>query len=527
MGWGDGYMTETEYVSHFHAEQSPAYLNFSCVLHGIEPVALDREFTYFELGFGQGVTANVLAASNPQGRFYAADFNPAHVVAAQQLASDAQLDNLTLLEHSFAELAAGHANLPQFDFITMHGVYSWVGPDARRDIVAFVLRYLKPGGILYLTYNAMPGWAASLPLQRLVYEHVMYPGSVESRLKQAGALVDQLAAVNAKYLTENPDPTLAGHIESLRNAKAGYLAHEHMNAGWNALYHADVARDLADAKLDYACSAVPLLAFPQHWFTQEQQGLIATVPDARLCETVKDMLCGTRMRKDIFVRGARRMSPQRQMQWLQKTGVALTVPRETAQAKVQLPSGGHADVRLCAAVLDALADGPQSLAALAGLPEFSATGITGVAEIAAILVASRQLSPYFLHAANANRDAAHRFNRIAAQRVADGEAPLPMAMPLLGSGLRTTGLPWLVYRVLCRNHGALPANAVVAEIRAFLARRSGGAADGTADQLSPAVENILVCFTPIWQQLNALPNDDPLLTCLRNPPAIPPVSAAA
>ena len=46
----------------------------------------------------------LIAAANPQGRFYANDFNPAHIVFARDLAREARLDNVTFLENFFDEL---------------------------------------------------------------------------------------------------------------------------------------------------------------------------------------------------------------------------------------------------------------------------------------------------------------------------------------------------------------------------------------------------------------------------------------
>ncbi len=124
MDWSDGYVAGIDYPAAFFREQSPAHLSFACVLNGVEPVPLDRPFTYMELGAGQGLTANILAASNPQGRFYAVDFSPTQVASARQLAESAELDNLKFLENSFAELAAGQVELPPLDFIPMYGVHS-------------------------------------------------------------------------------------------------------------------------------------------------------------------------------------------------------------------------------------------------------------------------------------------------------------------------------------------------------------------------------------------------------------------
>jgi hypothetical protein len=33
-----------------------------------------------------------------------------------------------------------------FDYIALHGVWSWVSPENRGHIVRFAARYLKPGG---------------------------------------------------------------------------------------------------------------------------------------------------------------------------------------------------------------------------------------------------------------------------------------------------------------------------------------------------------------------------------------------
>lgn len=53
MDWTEGYASDVEYTAGFYREQAPAFLNFTCLLNGVEPVDLSRPFTYFELGFGR------------------------------------------------------------------------------------------------------------------------------------------------------------------------------------------------------------------------------------------------------------------------------------------------------------------------------------------------------------------------------------------------------------------------------------------------------------------------------------------
>ena len=107
MDWNEGYVAGIDYPAAFFPEQGPVHLDFACILNGVEPVLPQDGFTWFELGCGPGLTANVLAAANPRGRFFANDFNPANVVTGRELADAAGLENITFLEDSFAALADG------------------------------------------------------------------------------------------------------------------------------------------------------------------------------------------------------------------------------------------------------------------------------------------------------------------------------------------------------------------------------------------------------------------------------------
>ena len=64
-----------------------------------------------------------------------------------------------LYDASFEQLLA--RNLPEFDSISLHGIWTWVSRDNHRVITDFVFRHLKPGGIFYISYNCFPGWSAA------------------------------------------------------------------------------------------------------------------------------------------------------------------------------------------------------------------------------------------------------------------------------------------------------------------------------------------------------------------------------
>src|SRR3954464_1895242 len=149
--WNDGYVHDIGYSHGFYREQTPALLNFGLILAGFEHPIIDRPFTYCELGSGQGVSANILAAANPNGEFWATDFNPSHAAGAAQLAASGGLANIHCLDKSFQEFLA--MDTPQFDYITLHGIYSWISPESRKAIVDVIASKLRVGGVVYISYN--------------------------------------------------------------------------------------------------------------------------------------------------------------------------------------------------------------------------------------------------------------------------------------------------------------------------------------------------------------------------------------
>ncbi len=516
MDWTAGYASDVEYTAGFYREQSPAYLNFVCVLNGFEPVPLNKSFTYFELGFGRGLTANLLAAANPQGQFYAADFNPAHVAGARQLSSSAQLENLILLENSFAELADGQVKgLPQFDFITLHGIYTWVTAENREHIVNFIARYLKPGGIVYLSYNAMPGWSAALPLQRLLVEYAdLFPNRSDTQVKAAATYIEKLDAAEAGYFQANP--ALKPRLDMLKTGSPNYLVHEYMHKHWQPLYHADVARDLAQSKMDYVGSAELPFVYPDLFLAQERQSLIAQLPDATLRETLKDYFLNTSFRKDVFVRGARRMSQARQAETLSQVGMALLVPRDAVNLKMKLAVGEvNARADVYDPVLDALAKQPHTMAELLALPSLKGQNLGNLTQVCAILAASGQVAFYFANAAKLPPESAHRMNRALAANVRYSDEYQALTSPLLGNGLNCNFVERLVYFCLCQHEGEGQASEQEIVRLAWQVMSSQGRRlirDGVLlekesanlEELLIQIKPVLAHKLPLWKQLKMI-----------------------
>jgi SAM-dependent methyltransferase len=308
QSWGDGYVTDIAYADGFYPMQGPRQMALAALMRGLETPDFDGPFTYCELGCGRGRTSLVLAAVHPQGEFHAVDFHPAHIAEARQQAQAARLDNVSFHEKSFEELLGPDAPpLPMFDAVSLHGVWSWISPEAQGAIVAFLKARLKPGGLVFVSYNAMPTWLQVAPLQRMVKELAdTTPGRSDVAADQAVRTLGRL--FEAGVIPPQFEPgvkRISGHADQ---AQFEYLAHEYLNAHWRPVYHIDVVRALEPAKLSYAANSDLLRNFPILGLTSAQQGALAEVSGEALRETLTDFCISAWFRRDVFVRGARRLS---------------------------------------------------------------------------------------------------------------------------------------------------------------------------------------------------------------------------
>ncbi len=318
---------------------APAWLDHVALVAGIEPPARQNGFAWCDLGCGQGVTAAILAATHPSGVFHGIDAMPVHIDHARRLAAAAAIPNLHL--HSVDFAAAINLELRQFDYIVAHGVYTWIGPEVQCALRRFIDRQLKPGGLVYLSYNAMPGWARDLPFQGLLGEFGRaLPGDNSGRLAAAAELACTLA--------DDGVASLAGSFivkelqERPEDYPPAYLVHEFMAAAWQPLYVTEVRRDMATIGLEPVGSAT--LSENFDWMVLDKAarrrlGAI-TIPDAR--ELARDYYLDQRFRCDVFARGNRRLGRGERAGRLLSSTFALGRPVPAIRYTTTTPAGSFA-----------------------------------------------------------------------------------------------------------------------------------------------------------------------------------------
>lgn len=446
--WQDGYVVDVPYSAGFYPELSPVYLNLLAVVLGVQPPAADeREFHYCELGCGRGLGPLLLAAANPLGRFHAYDFNASQMTQAGALAERAGLGNVRFGAKSFADLAAcaEGAAPASFDLIVLHGVYSWVGEDNRRHIARFLRDRLKPGGLAYVSYNCMPGWAAFTPVQRLLRELVIRrPGRNDEIAVAARGFVNALAARGARYFSA--DASVGRYLEHLGEKDGSYLAHEYLNEHWDAFYHLDVAREMAQADLEYVGSATVSDNLAGLSAPPEIAAMFAGA-DPGMVETIKDFSANRRFRRDLFSRAPRRLSSTQFLAELAGMRFMLSIEPDSATTTLMTSAGElTADESIAVPILERLKTGDAAVAELAALPGLEALAPEQLVQTLALLVESGQLHP--MHEGTAGHAASQALNQLLIDESQREESFQYLAAPALGSAIFVGHVEQVLLRAL-------------------------------------------------------------------------------
>lgn len=393
--WTAGYVADIDYTYGYYTELNPLRVRLAFLNAGLVPPDVGSAC---ELGFGQGLSANIHAAAS-LAQWHGTDFNPSQASFAQELARVSE-SGAQLFDEAFDQFCT-RPDLPDFDYIGLHGIWSWISDDNRRVIVDFIRRKLKVGGVLYISYNTQPGWAAMVPMRDLLTEHAEVLGSdgagIVSRIDAALAFADQLLAANPAYARANPQ--IAERIKAIKGQNRHYVAHEYFNRDWQPMAFAQMGRWLQSAKLSWACSAHYLDAIDAVNLTAEQQTLLQSIPDPMFRQTVRDFCVNQQFRKDYWVKGARSLTPLGQAEALRSQRILLAQPRPEVSLKV---SGSLGEATLQEAVygpiLDQLADHkPKSLGqleqALKATPAGKALSFAQIQQAAMVLSATGAVLP--------------------------------------------------------------------------------------------------------------------------------------
>lgn len=442
--WSEGYVSDVTYAPGYYREMAPDHLAFAALCLGKSPGSTGASRRILDLGFGMGDGLVLSAATNPLDHYEGCDFNPEHVAHARSLADAAGVTNLTLRETSFQDLAAETREGQQdCDIIQLHGILTWVSAEAHDAILEIARKRLKPGGLLYVSYNCMPGWAPMLPVQRLMREHAKRQGgsSLASTAAARSAVADILSQKGLFFLA---NPSIEARIDNMAKHAPSYLAHEYLNENWFIFHFADVVKMMARAKLTYLGSAtiaenIDNIAVPE---TMLQTVVQASDPIWK--ETLRDFASNKQFRRDLYARGLIDLNSAETLAALKETRYTLSMPR--AEVKLKFPSPlGELDAApaIYSPIADLLDGRYATFDEVASLPSLREIGIGGALQALALMIHAGQVLPVAASLNEATLSGQH-YNRVVASHAERGRFYGFIAAPVARAGIAVNSTELLI-----------------------------------------------------------------------------------
>jgi SAM-dependent methyltransferase len=476
------YVTDVPYTRHFAHQLAPAMLRLVAAMNGIAP-PVDEDFVYCELGSGVGDSLVTLAAANPRGDFIGIDLNLEHIAISRRLAEQAELKNVRFLERDFSQIGAGE--LPRLDFIGAHGFMSWVGPAMRKAVIDFAQATLKPGGLLYASYNVLPGWAAIEPLRRLILDRGAAVGGKRiDRAREGYRFAKRLADAGAGYFASHP--TAKSMLALMEEAGLPYVVHEYMNAHWEPMYFADMAGAMREGDLHFV-GQMPLhlnvvdLAIPP-----ALKDMAKTISDRVAFESFKDYAVNELFRSDVYVKGSIPRSEKAMRDYFQGTPFGTTVSAAQVRRSVKVPpytldfTGPLYD-----GVLGAIGTSAASATELAAVPALGSFGAKRIGDALMNLALGSEVVPMRRREASTPPSERYRVPLAVNRAVLEDESPdrpRVLASPVTGTGMTMSLLEILCLQLLT----SVEPSRQAAWIRAFAHRLKAPLAVGNRVVSDPA-----------------------------------------
>jgi methyltransferase-like protein/SAM-dependent methyltransferase len=181
-----------------------------------------NECRVLELGCAGAGNLLPMAESFPQSTFVGIDASAREIDDGRAAIAATGITNVDLQHMNILEIDEA---LGSFDYIIVHGVYSWVPSDVQARIFQLCRKLLAENGIAYISYNTLPGWHLRGMVRDVMCYRAKFFQKPEDRLHEARELVNFLAASvrkegNAYGLLLNDE------LRLLQEKEDYYLLHE-------------------------------------------------------------------------------------------------------------------------------------------------------------------------------------------------------------------------------------------------------------------------------------------------------------
>ena len=288
-----------EYKTHLGI--NPLYLRYIATLNGYNINEISNGFSYCCITAEDDTSIISLASIFPNATFFLVLPDNNSVEKISSIAATAKLKNISF--HKLETKLLGSQNFETFDFIVVNKNLSYMNRETLNLTISIFEKLLKPGGIVHVKYDCLPGCAPILDLRQVLVQldevlNIDNHGKVLAGIDH----IQHLRSKGALYFIENgpAEKCLSELAKKVTSETAKIL----FGNSYKPRFFSDINNKLNKVGMVYSGSSIAHRNYPELVLNQEFNDQISNCTSRENAEALLDFVTRQDFRGDIFVKDA-------------------------------------------------------------------------------------------------------------------------------------------------------------------------------------------------------------------------------
>ncbi len=240
---------EVAYPGFIYPQAHPDRLAVMAKFFGLNSPSIEN-CRVLELGCGDGTALISFAYSLPQSKFVGIDIAANHIEQGNKTIRAVGMNNIELKQFDVMNI---DESFGEFDYIIAHGLISWVPDFVREKVFEICSKNLSSNGVVYLSYNTMPGCHLRKIAREMMLYHTRKVTNSQLKAKEGLSMI--------KFFSENVDEPevykmiLQNEFDSLSDVNLANIVHDDFSEINHPFYFHEFMREADNQGLQFLAEA--------------------------------------------------------------------------------------------------------------------------------------------------------------------------------------------------------------------------------------------------------------------------------
>ncbi len=248
-----------------------------------------------ELGCGNGSNLLAQAFVFPSSKFVGIDLSENQIADAKKGAAELNLTNVEFRQIDVMEMTA--QDFGKFDYITAHGLISWIPDFVRERVFEIYREMLNPNGIGYISYNTYPGGHIRDMARRMMRFHTRNTTDPTEKVQKAISFLAFL--VENSIEKEAFQPFLMKELQRHFDHETADIFHDDLAEFYQPVYFYEFVETLQKHGLQFL-SESDIGAMSTNIFSPEVRETVESMNDIVEREQYMDFVRGRYFRQTLI-----------------------------------------------------------------------------------------------------------------------------------------------------------------------------------------------------------------------------------